>query len=216
MRKIVLLSAAGAAVCAGLLALPANAQTVAPQAVHTIAAHVGLRAAGINADVAKAHGYAVLTLADGTEFSIKQSTLAGLGSAPSSAALLGHASAIIPAANTAGSVRPYNTVYGDCGDSYYYLTIYSDGTWSSITGYDVRDAVASKQWHTYLQDPSGSQIEGQEYDNGPTGPSWEGTDGSYPQLSTPGQYLGGVDSGSVVLVDGTSCVSGDPADVSTL
>lgn len=104
-------------------------------------------------------------------------------------------------------------MYGDCGESSYYLSIYGDGSWSSITGYNVRAAVVTKSWHTYLEDPSGSQIEGQEYDGGSTGPS--GSDSGPPFLTARGDYLGGVDAGVVQLVDGTSCFSGNPADVAT-
>ena len=196
---------------------PASASPIADHvtAVPIVAKAVTapMNATGIDRAVARAHGYTVITLA-GEEISIKNKTLAKLGSHPSKKEILANASSIV-GSGIGGGVQPNNTVYGNCGSSNFFLAIYSNGAWDSLTGYDVRDAVASKSWHTYLQDPSGSLISGTEYDSGPTGPSWTGSDASPPDLTARGVYLGGVDVGTATLVDGTTCVSGDPADSQT-
>jgi hypothetical protein len=186
-----------------------------PSVVGVVAAHATVRAVAIDADVARANGYDVVTLADGSTASIARAGLRALGAAPSDDAIRASASSIVPGTASRGDIELVNTVYGDCGDSSYYLSIYGDGSWSSITGYNVRAAVVTKSWHTFLEDPSGSQIEGQEYDGGSTGPSWEGADSGPPFLTARGDYLGGVDAGAGQLVDGTSCFSGNPADVAT-
>jgi hypothetical protein len=172
---------------------------------------------GFDSVVAQQHGYLILTLSDGAQVSILASKLKALGAQPSNSSIESNSAAVLPKRNvsTAG-ISPDNYVYGDCGDSYYFLGVYSDGSWSSITGYDVTDSVSEFVWWTGLEDPSGSQIESKEYGYGPTGASWEGTDSDGAGfLSQHGTYFGYVSSGTVLLNNGSYCTSGDPGDTST-
>jgi hypothetical protein len=195
---------------------------------------------GINAKVAHAHGYRVVTLADGTLASITSGAYTKLGAHPGNSAVrkaasttynpstgvtggttertLGRQSNQVASAN--GGVRPDNYVYGNCGDSYYFLGA-AGADWSSLTGYDVRDAVDDFSWRTQFSDPTGEPIESKDYGEESTGPSWEGDDGEPPYLTLDdtsdgviwhGTWSGVVAYGYATLVDGTTCLSGDPAD----
>lgn len=218
-KVIISLIGSMAALGAASLVVPAAAHTstgtsvAKPHVVSKQSARTPMHAVDINKKVAEQHGYTVLNLSDGSEASILNTKLKSLGKSVSDTAIKSNASSVISASSDA--LKPDNTIYGDCGDSYYYLSIYSDGTWSSITGYDVRAAVSSKDWETFLQNPEGSQIESTEYSPAGTGASWEGSDNNPPELTDHGTWLGGVGHGSVQLVDGTSCNSGDPADTAT-
>lgn len=187
---------------------------------------------GIDPAVAKAHGYTVVTLSDGSKVSVKTAHLRTLGAHPSDAALKDAQAADSPLPSKASvlaslqkaaakkgvkaAVTPNDYVYGNCGDSYYFLSVYSDGTWSSLTGYDVVSGVVDFNWWTALNDPSGSEIESIEYGGYATGPSWEGSDSNPPELSLAGWYSGLVTSGTAYLDNGWVCASGHPGDQSYL
>lgn len=253
IRWSVSAAAAAAALTCALVAAPANASGAA---LHKSAINAQSRSAqrpagtkyaamtvhGIDARVARAHGYRVVTLADGTMASVKKSELDALGANPSDAAITRVASTTYNARTGAAGgtssqtlarqradlgrgrygVAPDNYVWGNCGDSYYFLSAWG-ADWSALTGFDVRAATVSSTWSTDFRNPSDSVIEGHNWENGPTGPSWEGSDGTPPYLTLDdtaygvvwhGTWSGFVTSGEATLVDGTTCFSGDPGDTS--
>jgi hypothetical protein len=227
----VALACGGVLVAAGTAHADVATTGASPATTHvTVAAMTRI---GINAAVAKAHGYTVVTLSDGTQASIKTAHLRALGAHPSDAALKAAEAADSPLPSRAtvqaslqraaakmgvkaSAVTPFNYVYGNCGDSYYFLTVWSDGTWDSVTGYDVVASAADFNWWTALYNPSGSEIESIEYGEYPTPPSWEGSDGNPPELTQAGWYAGLVTVGTAYLVNGWTCVTGHPGDQSFL
>lgn len=180
----------------------------------SIYVRAGMTITGFSSRIAEEHGYRVFRFRDGTQVSVKPSRLAGLGKHPTEAALIKVAAGVYRPSELRGGVTPDNYVYGDCGDSYIFVSAY-DRTWSLITGYDVIAYVDDFDWVTRFWDPYYNLVHQKTYGNYsyPTGPHWEGTDGNPPLLAytSDSEYWHAfVHYGIAYLTNGDVCTAGPP------
>lgn len=102
--------------------------------------------------VAKAHGYKIVTYANGDEQAVPVNPKSGLRKSP-----------ILTKTSRAG-IHPDNsgsdTVYGTCGDSYVSAVQISTNHIDLDSGFDVVDPVVYVDWDVYLSDANGTSTQG--------------------------------------------------------
>jgi len=181
----VVLTAALFAVASGVS--PATASTV-PAAPATTMVRVPMKVVGFDAKVAAAHGYALRKEANGATELVNVRT---------------------------GSVVPQDTVKGNCGYSWYYLSNRSASTWTFWTGfyiYPIYGAAYDYTWHTHVTGPAGYS---QSDDFGgllEARARWESKNERFHAFGARGTYVGAVTSGHAITLLGFVCYTGYPFD----
>jgi hypothetical protein len=196
--------AAAVMVVAGVAqALPAGASTAvldgtrvtaSPDGTRVTASADGTRVTvpmtitGFDAAVAKAHGYAIRTDAQGREFSVKAGA---------------------PAVAT-----PDNTVYGNCGSSYMYEYGIGNHQVEIETGFNVSTPAVVVWWEYSMRDRGGTSSHtrggGLDFQR-----RW--ADNERWGALTPGPASAWVNSGSDAILDnGDVCTSAGPSDTTTI
>jgi hypothetical protein len=207
-RKPVILLAA-LAVALGTLftssaAFAAPAGHSAPATTHPIAkpklSQGGMYVAGFNAAVAKAHGYKIVTYANGDQQSVPINPNSRL---PKSLILhRGHG--IVAATNT-----DYNQVGGNCGISWIRVSQTGTNKVAVVSGYkNLAGPAYFWSWNVSLSDKNGTS---HQTHSGPTqgvAASW-----IWSNLNQYGFTFDYVYAGGATLDDGVICLSGAP-DVS--
>lgn len=158
----------------------------------------GMYISGFDAAVARAHGYKIVTYANGDQQSVPVNPRSGLPKGP----LL---------VRSAGGLRPdnsgYDEVTGDCGTSWIYGNEVSTSHISLESGFDLTDPAVAYSWVISLSDANGSSRQtasGTLLER----KSWEGTwNDLYQYEYTIDQVL---TSSTVILYDGSTCYSGGP------
>lgn len=114
-----------------------------------------------------------------------------------------------------GEVQIQNTVYGDCGSSYFYL--YDAGQYNDVmefsTGFDVAGKAYDFDWWVDIEGPRGGYA-ASWYDAGPKWPSGSWDSGRVSEYTgANGYHTGYVRTTSrAYLTDGRICWSGGPSD----
>jgi hypothetical protein len=142
---------------------------------------VGLRLAGFDADVARAHGYEVVTLPDGSQASVpaEKAEAARNGEYVPTVGVLKTTSKRLRAAGASG-VDQYAELPGDCGKSYIALWDQAapDGKATLHTGFHLVPAAGtplSVSWLVNITDTAGSSNQPySELDGNIWGTSWIG------------------------------------------
>ncbi|AOR29738.1 hypothetical protein BFF78_00295 [Streptomyces fodineus] len=206
-RAFVAVLAASALTGAGIATAEAvpSANHVGPAGLRVHAGHtpkhsppkgakvVKMRVTGVNANLAKAHGFKVVTAPDGSQ----------------------HAVSTPKAINPDGSpyrakVHPDDVVEGDCGDSYIWIHPVGGYNMEIQTGFDLDEDAVAYHWQASRSDDYGSDTYswggGLAFDS-----SWEGEWDA--NAGGPGWETAGVSpSSDALLWDGDICSSGGPTD----
>jgi hypothetical protein len=161
----------------------------------------GMYVTGFNAAVAKAHGYKIVTYANGDMQAVPINPRSGLPKG----------TLLVRAASPKGTIRPangdYSAVYDDCGDSWINGWQIGPHLINLTSGFDVVLPAVHFKWRILLSDFNGESEQG---DGGflAEDPSWSG---EWENLT---QYDWTVDqvenSSNVTLTDGEVCFSGGP------
>lgn len=196
-------AAIGAAVIAisGAVAGPALAS--APHATaptHSLVKQ-GMYVTGFDAAVAKAHGYKLVTYANGDEQAVPINPRSGLPKGT-----------LLVKASAKGGITPdngaSNKVYGNCGDSWIAADQVGPHKINLTSGFDVIMPAASYNWDIQLEDINGISEQGAK---GTLPPGFSSWDDDWPNLT---QYDFSVDqvlTGSyAILDDGELCNSVGP------
>jgi hypothetical protein len=172
----------------------ASAAPVLLASGNTSKLEVSMLVGGFDSKVAEANGYEIRTSESGTQYSVKKKgTLRG----------------------SSDDMTAQNQVAGSCGVSFLYINGRGGNAIDMKTGFAVRDAVSDFTWTVTLNDQGGQTKHDflGHYD----------ADG-YVEKN---RIVGGLTRGSAnayvialanfaILVDGTVCFSGGPADVTTI
>lgn len=206
----------------GMAALPATAtNTEASTETISLAMTVG----GFDAAVAAANGYAIVTSADGIQYSVEQGNLqpAGTPALVDVVDAAGQSHSVDPAVLAVATsydpdpeptpasgpeISPFGfaQVPGDCGISYISLNRNPNNSVVSIrTGYDVRLPVEQRVWTVNLYGVYGVVIV--PMNGGATAREWEGV---RTRTYSAGGFGNVVPGSNVVLTDGATCWSGSP------
>jgi hypothetical protein len=198
--------------------LPTPAAHATPLGVATARITLGMHLVGFDAATARAHGYVVTTLPDGSTASV-----------PAARAADAHAGAYRPAAgvlaNTSGktgnTVSPdgYGLKQGDCGDSWVELDAIGDARARLLTGMDlVVDSGGpwDVHWHVSIHDNGGSSTQNYGEQDGFLGAfSW--TAYARGLGLTRGTAIAGVTSGSFTITGaGWICFSYSPTTAANI
>jgi hypothetical protein len=211
---------AAAVVALGALCGPAAAAaTPASAAVTTHTTYTGLHVAGFDAAVAKAHGYKIVTYANGDRQAVPADPKSKLRRSPLLPAAqtkqaLTSASQLATVTARAAAQRPistlantdYNEVWGNCGRSWIRVAQTSTHQVAIISGFSNTPEIAYYwDWYISLTDQNGTSQ--QHYDH-----SIYNTQASrlWQNLNQYGWTYDYVSAGGAVLVDGTICLSGRP------
>jgi hypothetical protein len=137
---------------------------------------------GINAAVARAHGFIVRTNKAGKQYVVKGGTT---------------------------GVSPDDVVGGDCGESYMWLNADGSDYTTAVTGFDLNTAAISYYWHIAVVDGAGTAYHNWggalAFDE-----SW--ADAWTSWHSVTGYSWAQVLFGTALLWNGEVCTSGDPWD----
>lgn len=160
----------------------------------------GMYVAGFNAAVAKAHGFKIVTYANGDQQSVPINPNSRLPKSP----ILHHSHGINADANT-----DYNQVQGNCGISWIRVAQTSAHQVAIISGFKNTPEIAFFwSWNVSLSDQNGTSHQtysGAIFDTKATR-LWQ-------NLNQYGFTFDYVYAGGATLIDGTICLSGAP-DVS--
>jgi hypothetical protein len=141
-----------------------------------------MRVTGIDAAVARAHGFIVRTNKAGKQYVVKSGTTA---------------------------VRPDNIVGGDCGDSYMWLYAVGSHYTTAVTGFDLNTAAISYYWQIAVVDGAGTAYHswggGLAFDE-----SWADTWTSWHSVT--GYSWAQVTFGTALLWNGEVCTAEYPWD----
>jgi hypothetical protein len=200
VRTVVVVAAAVAV--AAVMTIPAQASTTVPLRHTTV--KQGMYFEGFDAAVAKAHGYKIVTYANGDEQAVPVNPKSGLRKSP---ILTKNWSAGIHPANSAS-----DTVTGDCGSSDISAIQISTNHIDVDSGFEVIDPVVYVDWDIYLSDVNGTSTQGtSDYllDDVEWGHAW---DDLYQYEDT----IDSVSTGSyVIMTTGEECFSAGPFVVLT-
>jgi hypothetical protein len=162
----------------------------------------GMHVTGFDAAVAQAHGYKIVTYANGDRQAVPVNPRSGLPKG----------TLLVKASATGGTIRPENggadTAYGNCGESW--ITALQTGAHQIklTSGFEVDLPAVKFDWDIDLTDINGTSEQG---DSGylAEDEEWEGT------WSKLDQYDFSVDvvraGAYAILTDGEICYSGEPA-----
>ncbi|OII15778.1 hypothetical protein BIU97_14000 [Curtobacterium sp. MCBA15_009] len=183
-------------VAAGIaVAAPTSANAV----VETTSVTMPMTITGYDAKVAEAHGYKIVTDADGVQQSVPVTAAAKKQAAKDAASNL---------ATRPGGVSTKNIVYGSCGSSSLNIVRYVNGIRIS-TGYSVKAATVQHTWNV-----DGSTLS-KAYSEGFSGLNNKSYWNATHDVAIAGNASahGTVRAGSsALLVTGARCTSGSPTD----
>ena len=158
----------------------------------------GMYISGFDTAVAKAHGYKIVTYANGDRQAVPVNPRSSLPKGP-------------VLVKNAGRLRPANSGYdsaaGNCGTSWIYGDEISTSHISLESGFDLTDPAVAYNWVISLNDANGTS------EQSASGTllerkTWEGTwNGLYQYEYTIDEVL---TSSTVVLYDGSTCSSAGP------
>jgi len=195
-RKIVAIGTAALLLAASVGTSPANAS---PQDEAPVVITTGMNATGFDESVAEANGFQIVTYPDGTWESVAVTPEAKKIEAGYGGSVL-----VDPNSPIASKV----TVSGNCGTSF--IEVLNSGSAKRInTGYSVTAPVANRTiWVVQVSSLGG--LPSYSFPPAPSGASWVGSltfsTGGFGGFAyvTPGS--------SVLLINGTICGSGSPAE----
>lgn len=214
IRKSAILLAA-LAVALGTLftssaAFAAPAGRSAPSTTHHFATpkllQTGMYVAGFNAAVAKAHGYKIVTYANGDQQSVPINPNSRLPKSPilSRSHGMDISPSMVAATNT-----DYNQVVGNCGISWIRVSQTGTNKVAVVSGYkNLAGPAYFWSWNVSLSDKNGTSHQTHSGATQGEAASW-----IWSNLNQYGFTFDYVYSGGAVLDDGTICLSGAP-DVS--
>jgi hypothetical protein len=188
-RRRLVLAASIALLVLAVAAWPAQASSRA--SARTLARptlqHVSLpmRIVRFDRAVAAAHGFRVVTR-NGVQMSVKRG------------------------ATTTASAAPYNTLYGNCGYSYFYLSG-GNNIYYFNTGFHVNTAAVDYDWHVDIDGPYGYDRDWYWGGGLAFRHDWSSGTRSSP-VDDSGYYAGDVQNGLVILVNGGVCYTLHPSD----
>lgn len=203
IRRIAAAFAASAALAVGLAT--ATAQAAEPTAVPATATATAsapatapkgvitmpMKFVGFNKAIAKAHGYEILTDAQGHQYSVKIGAKAGSAAA-----------------------RPNNSLSGNCGTSYLWYNAIGARAATLDTGFENLPVAAVYYiWRVSVTDAIGTGVVPWSGVLALRG-SWEGI--TVTHHGATGYSRAVVTTGLVDLADGTSCVTLQPSDYTYL
>jgi hypothetical protein len=148
LARRVAVAAAAVATLAAVTTVPAHASTT-PLKHYTLKRGMSLE--GFNAAVAKAHGYKIVTYADGDQQSVPVNSKSGL---PKSPLLVRERDGVISPDNS-GTEK----IYGNCGYSFITSTQTSTNHIEIQSGFGVAPAAIYYQWFISLNDANGSSTQ---------------------------------------------------------
>jgi hypothetical protein len=190
-----------AGVFAVLLATVAGGATVlgSPAAAATPATYTlqrGMNTTGFDAKVAAAHGYKIVTYADGSQQSVPVNA-SDKSKKPS---------AIVHPQSGVNLYTAQDTVYGDCGYSFIESDIVGTHKVNIRSGYKVKETSVYHGWSIYLSDNNGDSYQGNSGANASA--SWSKW---WDNLTQVGSSFEEVRTSSyALLIDGEVCTSGGP------
>jgi hypothetical protein len=143
-----------------------------------------MRIIGFDREVAAAHGYTITTR-NGVEVSVKSS-------------------------GSSTSPMPYDTVYGNCGSSYFYMSG-GDNIYYFTTGFSLKTRAVNFYWHVDIDGPYSYDRDWYWGAPLPLVYGWNsGTRSS--RVDDTGWYAGEVQTGYAFLLNGGLCSTGHPDD----
>jgi hypothetical protein len=178
-----------------------------PQVTHET--QVGMYVAGFDAAVAKAHGYKIVTYANGEQQSVPVNPQSKLPKSmilhPQPAKSNALPNQVVPAA----AATDYNEVWGNCGKSWIRVTQTGTNKVSVASGFsNLPEDAYFWSWNVLLSDQNGTSH--QTYSGAILSTS---ASRIWTNLNQYGFTYDYVYSGGATLIDGTICLSGGP-DVS--
>ncbi|ADJ48147.1 hypothetical protein AMES_6322 [Amycolatopsis mediterranei S699] len=207
--RIAVIVSSALALALGVLGGP-SAAFAAPLPGTTHETQMGMHATGFDEAVAKAHGYRIVTYANGDQQSVPIDPQSKL---PKS--LIVHPQPAKSAAGPERQARPaaantdYNEVWGNCGRSWIRVAQTGTDQVGIVSGFSNTPTIAYFWiWDVLLSDQNGTShqtYDGAIFDDKATH-VWLG-------LTQHGYTYDYVYNGGATLIDGTICVSGHP-DVS--
>lgn len=188
------ISVAGTCLLAlGVVLAPSAAQadTAENEPPETFSAVMPMSVIGYDEEVAEANGFKIVTDENGQQTSVP---------------VTDEAKALVADAPVA---TPYDTVVGNCGQSWLNGSKGANDVVSFTTGYSVRAAVVLHQWRVSAV---GAITSGEKnYAQGAGGPVWS-TSGSTTAIGPGWAIVPPLSPVAMVkLVDGTTCYSGGPS-----
>jgi hypothetical protein len=205
-------------VLSGLIALGmiATVMPSAAQAAETTP-EVGMKIAGFDAAVAKAHGYEIVTLPDGSQASVP----AAKASAAKAGTFIPKSGVLVKPSTGGVSANAYGERVGECGYSWVQISPRGGGSAGLTTGMDlVLDSGGpwDIHWNVSVKDRNGSSTQSySEYDGyfGSLGLSWAGK-GRTLNLAR-GSATVKVTAGSFTITEaGWICYSYSPSATTTI
>ena len=161
----------------------------------------GMYVAGFNAAVAKAHGYKIVTYANGDKQSVPSNASSHLPKGPM---MLHRQAGMVAAQNS-----DYNQVQGNCGISYIVVGQTGTNQVQIVSGYkNLAGPAYFWSWDVQLNDRNGTSH--QTYEGATQGTQASRTWRNLNQFGFTHDF---VNNGGATLDDGTICLSGRP-DVS--
>ncbi|MBV9450194.1 MAG: hypothetical protein JO345_30325 [Streptosporangiaceae bacterium] len=196
-------AAIGAAVIAvsGVIAGPALASAPRAPAPRHVLERQGMYVAGFDAAVAKAHGYKIVTYANGDMQAVPINPRSGLPKG----------TLLVKASAPKGTIRPddsgYSKEYGDCGDSWIYGYQIGAHKIDLESGFDVVLPAVKYRWTILLTDFNGDSEQG---DSGwlAEDSSWSGEWNDLTQYEWTNDQV--ENSSYAELTDGEICFSTGP------
>lgn len=203
---------------AGTVFLGSSGVSAAPPPLMIATTSQPMYVTGFDVATAAENGYQIITLAGGTQLSVKRSVLDQLGPARSDAQLRRVAEArYTPKASRKllGSVTPQDVLQTACGSASFYLYNKTYPKWQVISG-----AVATTSnikhvhyWDFELYNPNGDLFLGGGWDNFDVhSRSFIRSDVPPPNLNARGLWHGLLARGEMTLENGAYCSGGHPAD----
>ncbi len=198
IRRTAAIGAAAIAI-AGISAGQAQASAHRPTAPRHFLEKQGMYVAGFDAAVAKAHGYKIVTYANGDMQSVPINPRSGLPKGT----LVKASHGVITPDNSASSGK----IPGDCGDSWINGVQTGPHKITLTSGFDVDIPAVKYRWKILLRDINGDSEQG---DGGELLEDFSWT-GKWEDLN---QYVFSVDqvenNSYAILTDGETCYSGGP------
>lgn len=201
-RKSVKLFALLASASGLVLCVPAVSADASPKPPASTSANSesGMYVAGFDKAVAKAHGYKIVTLANGDQQSVPISAKSGLPKGP-----VLHKATKSKRAKAAANTD-YAAVYGNCGQSWIRTTQVGTNKVSVASGYRYLPEPAYYwSWEISLTDQNGTSR--QRYSGATSGTSASRV---WSNLNQYGYSYDRVAKGGATLNSGTICFSGNP------
>lgn len=172
------------------------------------AGHAAMSVQGFDAEVAQQNGYVIIN-SETSQFSIKQKAYDDCNAQASNGN--------IRASCYQAASQPQETLYGNCGDSYFYMSGTSEGPgYYWLTGFDLIGPAWEFSWESIVEGPNGYEavfpdsgfLPGSHWDSGTEFASVPSTGYYYGSVYPPSSYA--------VLLSGAFCYSGGPTDDTTI